>query len=299
MTLRTVIVKKITQSSSMWFESLVHGHTASILYQLACQNPVYDVPQCSLSASDERSIPYATADELRKHTFVPSKTRGESRKKVRRSFHWGSKRLSPDFQGFILFKTENAAEGVYPQFVKPEEMDEWTSVFHDRLPALLRTSRFAPYMATIFARVAGNADYRMGDKRRGQVKFSRLLKVAKSQVKAAESKLRNSLPETKTDVVADRQKKLAAAQDDLNLIVLAKNLVARHYKRVVEVRQLSECHWYVILISAIFLSSFALTRCPPRSTPRTSHRSSRLRKAVWRKKFIWMRGSRGGRFSLR
>lgn len=223
--------------TSKWFERFILAQTALFLLQSVCQNPVYDLPQCSLSAPEAHLIPLATADELRKHTFVRSKTRGESRKRVRRSFHWGSERLSASFQGFVLFKTEDATKGFYPEFVKPEEMDEWTSVFHHRLPALLRKKPWRNLFGTIFARISGDAEHRKGDKKRGQVKFSRLLKVARSHVKAAESDLQRALDDASPNLIAGRRTKLAAAHADLELVVLAKNLVARHYERIVKVSQ--------------------------------------------------------------
>jgi len=223
-------------SSAKWFERFILVQSASFLLQSVCQNPFFDVPQCSLSAPEGSVIELATATELRKHTFVRGKTRSESRKKLRNGFHWGSKRLSSNFQGFILFNTEEeGADGSYPKYFGPEQLEEWKSIFHERLPALLRTEPWASKFGTIFAKVAGKN--RMGDKKRGLVKFSAMLKLARKRLKTAT----RQDTEYKTESArAAHEKRATDALAELQLIIRARNLVAHQYKQIVEVHQLSE-----------------------------------------------------------
>jgi len=214
-----------------WFEKFVLAQSALFLLQSVCHNPIYDVPQCHLYAPNDSMIPLATADELRRHTFVRHQTRTESRKKVRHTFHWGSKKLSAKFQGFILFKTEDPNAKLFPDFVRREELDEWTAVFHDRLPALLRTDPYYGQFHPIFARLNTRTVLRKSDKKRCQLKFSQMLKVARKELHEA-----NNSRQCVTDKgKASRSKRIDDAKANLDLVALATRLIARHYERIVQV----------------------------------------------------------------
>ena len=51
-----------------WFERFILAQSALFLLQSVCQNPIFDQPQCTLSAPIDSEIPLATVNELRKHT---------------------------------------------------------------------------------------------------------------------------------------------------------------------------------------------------------------------------------------
>ena len=202
-----------------WFETFILAQTALFLLHSVCRDPRFDAPICSMSAPEGHSLPLATESETMKHTFRRCKTRWESRKKIKQSFHWGSKTLAADFQGFILFNTEEMIEGVLPEFIKPDESEEWSNIFHIELPLLMKTPAYRKKIGTIFARLSGDTDHRMGDKKRGQCKLSQMLKIATRRFKSA-----------KTDRLKD------VASKEIELIERARNLAARLYKGLVQVR---------------------------------------------------------------
>jgi len=170
-----------------WFQGFVLAQTALFLLHSVCRDPRFDTPICSMSAPEGHTLPLATESELMKHTFRRCTKRWESRKKIKQSFHWGAKKLAADFQGFILFNTEEMIEGVQPEFIKPDENEEWSNIFHIELPLLLKTKAYQNKFGTIFARLSGDTAHRMGDKKRGQCKLSTMRKIATRRFKSAKN----------------------------------------------------------------------------------------------------------------
>lgn len=202
-----------------WYHSLIAMQTAAILLSV-CTDARLNIPLCSLFAPEGFSIPFVSEAEMQQHTFTPCNKVGESRKKIRRAFHWG-KHCPKGFHGFVLFNNEEHNALFEPKFVPEAEHDEWKDVFHTRLPQLLRTRAYRKLFQPIFAKVNGTDAERRGDGKRRQVRLKRLLKVAmdicKKQVRASSSALKEQ------------------KQKDLELIILARNLLARHYKRLITV----------------------------------------------------------------
>ena len=201
-----------------WFQRFVLAQTAFFLLHSVCKNPRFDTPVCSMSAPDGQSVSLATHSEVGQHTFRRCKTRGESRKKIKDSFHWVSKKLASNFQGFILFNIEEKIEGVLPEFVKPDEREEWSNIFHVELPLLLKTRPYKSQFGTIFARLGGTTAHSVGDAKRGQLKLSKMLKIATRRLKSAQ-----------TDQLRDMARK------EVKLVARARDLAARLYKRIVQV----------------------------------------------------------------
>ena len=201
-----------------WFERFLLAQTAVFLLHSVCRNPRLDPPVCAMSAPDGYTVPLATDSELKQHTFRRCRTRGESRKKIKECFHWGSKKLSANFQGFILFNIEENIEGVLPEFVTSDEREEWSNIFHVELPNMLKTKAYKSQFGTIFARLGGDTAHRFGDAKRGQIKLSKMLKIATRRLKAAQ-----------TDRLRD------VAGKEVKLVKRARDLAARLYKRIVQV----------------------------------------------------------------
>jgi hypothetical protein len=201
-----------------WFHPFLALQTAAVLL-FVCTDVRLDIPMCSLFAPEGRDIALATEAEMRQHTFTSCDKLGKSRKRIRRSFHWGPQ-CSKDFHGFILFNNHDAHNaGRDPQFIKEGEQEEWTDIFHKRLPELLRTKAYRNAFHPIFARVNGTVDERRGDSKRQQIRLKRVLKIAHARYERAQS---------------DMQK--AQTRKDLELVQNAKRLLATHYSRLVQVR---------------------------------------------------------------
>jgi len=98
------------------------------------------------------------------------------------------------------------------------ERDEWNSVFHHKLPELMRNRHYQKNFSNIFARVNDSHKARTEDGKRQQIKFSKILRIALTRLKSAKT------PEKKQ-----------VAQAELDLMNLAKDLLAAQYKRLVQV----------------------------------------------------------------
>ena len=207
-----------------WYHSIVALQTSVFLLSV-CTEVRLDIPICSLSAPEGHSIPLASEAEVLQHIFTPCDKLSKSRRKIRRSFHWGKDCSKDKFHGFILFNNVQFGAGA-PLFVHEEEQQEWNDVFHQRMPALLRTKHYGKAFAPIFARVNGSVEERRGDSRRKQLRLKQILKIATTRHKEAKS----------------AQQK-AKTHEDLELVQLAKNLLARHYSRLVTV-------WFSVVYSA-------------------------------------------------
>ena len=161
------------ENGDAWFHRWISVETGQSLLQDACQNVALDIPESSLTAPNGHAIPFASPSELRRHTFTRSKTLGASRKAVRRLFEGRGPegQAASDFQGFLLFDTEDPTTGVSPDLLKPGEREEWVDIFHNQLPKLLKSKPYCDHFGTIFAKLNGTDPQRKGDKKRGQYKF--------------------------------------------------------------------------------------------------------------------------------
>ena len=204
--------------AAAWFSDLITAQTAAFLLVSVCCNAHLDIPICSLSAPDGFDVPLASEDELRQHTFNWCPKRAASRKKIKRQFDW-SPTCSSKFHGFILFNTNGeTCPPAYSTMMTEAERDEWNSVFHHKLPELMRNRHYQRQFGNIFARVHGSHKARTGDGKRQQIKFSKILRIALTRLKSAKT------PEKKQ-----------VAQAELDLMNLAKDLLAAQYKRLVQV----------------------------------------------------------------
>ena len=228
------------ENGDAWFHRWISVETGQSLLQDACQNVALDIPESSLTAPNGHAIPFASPSELRRHTFTRSKTLGASRKAVRRLFEGRGPegQAASDFQGFLLFDTEDPTTGVSPDLVKPGEGEEWVDIFHNQLPKLLKSKPYCDHFGTIFAKLNGTDPQRKGDKKRGQYKFNKLVRKALTRFEAARSV---------------HLQKLRKAE--LDLVLRAKDLVARHYERVVLVCKLLIGFFLRVLIGFLFCAA--------------------------------------------
>ena len=116
--------------------------------------------------------------------------------------------------GFLLFSNEHDVPGT----VAREDRDEWNSIFHEQLPALLRDDAYKRMFSPIFARVRGNTEQRFGDRLRLQLKLKRALKTAKDR--SAQKR-------------ADTERQAENA-----IFARARNLLLKHYRALVKVLHL-------------------------------------------------------------
>jgi hypothetical protein len=217
---------------------------------------------------------------LKQHTFRRCRTREESSKKIKESFHWGSKKLSANFQDFILFNIKENVKGVLPEFVKSNECGECSNVFHVELPNRLKTKAYKSQFGTIFAKIGGDTAHRFGDAKRGQIKLSKMLKTTTRRLKSAQ-----------TDKLRD------VAGKEVKLVERARDFAACLYKRIVQV------HFAMLstrcghddsdsIMCAVLRSAFTTFHTP--LTHRSTFPSSRPGKTVSLKTFIWTRWRMGG-----
>ena len=199
-----------------WYHSIIALQTSAFLLSI-CTELRFDIPICSLSAPEGHNIPLASDAEMRQHSFTQCNKLDKSRKKIKRSFHWGKDCSKDKFHGFILFNNLHFG-ACEPLFVKEDEQQEWNDVFHQRMPALLTTPHYRNAFVPIFARVNGTVEERKGDSRRKQLRLKHILKIATRRYKDAKS-----APQK------------AKTQKELELVQLAKSLLARHYSRLVTV----------------------------------------------------------------
>ena len=189
----------------VWFRTFLDVLTPALLLHTVCCNPKLDIPRCSTSLHPDYLLDKVTRAELKQHTFTGAKTRGEARKQCKR-------RMKK--HGFLLFSNEHDVPGT----VAREDRDEWNSIFHEQLPALLRDDAYKRMFSPIFARVRGNTEQRFGDRLRLQLKLKRALKTAKDR--SAQKR-------------ADTERQAENA-----IFARARNLLLKHYRALVKVLHL-------------------------------------------------------------
>ena len=188
-----------------WFRTFLDVLTPALLLHTVCCNSNLDIPRCSTSLHPDYLIEKVTQAELKLHTFTGAKTRGEARKQCKR-------RMKK--HGFLLFSNEHDVPGT----VAREDQDDWNSIFHEQLPALLRDGAYKKLFSPIFARIRGNTEQRFGDRLRLQLKLKRALKTAKDR--SAQKR-------------ADTKRKAEKA-----IFAKARKLLLKHYRALVKVLHL-------------------------------------------------------------
>ena len=188
-----------------WFRTFLDVLTPALILHTVCCNSNLDIPRCSTSLHPDYLIEKVTQAELKLHTFTGAKTRGEARKQCKR-------RMKK--HGFLLFSNEHDVPGT----VAREDWDDWNSIFHEQLPALLRDDAYKKLFSRIFARIRGNTEQRFGDRLRLQLKLKRALKTAKDR--SAQKR-------------ADTKRKAEKA-----IFAKARKLLLKHYRALVKVLHL-------------------------------------------------------------
>ena len=188
----------------MWFQTLLSTLTPVLLFTTVCCNASLDIPLCSTSLHPDYVLQKVSQAALNKHTFTGSpKTHCDARKQCRRKM---------SNHGFLLFSNHH----LVPKSVAEEDREEWDSIFHDKLPQLLRTRAYKNKFRAIFARVGGHNDkIRFGDHLRLQLKLRTALKIAE-----ARSWYKNASPEKR---------------EEFKLVVRARDLLREHYRGLVKV----------------------------------------------------------------
>ena len=149
------------------FRIFLDALTPVILLQTVCLNAKHDIPPYSTSLHPDYVLETVTLAELKQHTFTGSPCYSVARKQCRRRM---------THQGFLLFSNKNPVR----KTVTEEDRDEWVSIFHDKLPKLLRSDPYRRQFSNIFARVQGiegNTKHRFRDSLRLQLKLRRELKI--------------------------------------------------------------------------------------------------------------------------
>jgi hypothetical protein len=123
--------------------------------------------------------------------------------------------------GFLLFSNRHDV----PKTVAAEDLEEWDSIFHDKLPAMLKQTAYASQFSPIFARMMGDDNHRFGDRLRLQLKLKKALKIAQRRLSAA-NQSRSS--KKKGDAVEK-------AKAEYELLVRTRALLAQHYRALVKV----------------------------------------------------------------
>lgn len=200
------------QSMTKWFQTFLDVLTPALLLQTVCCNVKFDTPPCSTSLAPEYVAQEVTAAELKQHTFTGTKTASEARKQCRKKMK---------NHGFLLFSNRHAV----PKTVAAEDLEEWDSIFHDKLPAMLKQTAYASKFSPIFARMMGDNNHRFGDRLRLQLKLKKALKIAQRRLSAA-NQSRSS--KKKGDAVEK-------AKAEYELLVRARALLAQHYRALVQV----------------------------------------------------------------
>jgi hypothetical protein len=112
-----------------------------------------------------------------------------------------------------------------PKTVAAEDLEEWDSIFHDKLPAMLKQTAYASKFSPIFARMMGDNNHRFGDRLRLQLKLKKALKIAQRRLSDANQRRAS---QKKGDVVAK-------AKAEYELLLRARALLAKHYRALVQV----------------------------------------------------------------
>ena len=121
--------------------------------------------------------------------------------------------------GFILFSNRHNV----PKTVADGDREEWDSILHNKLPAMLKQTAYASQFSPIFARVEGDDNHRFGDRLRLQLKLKKALHIAKRRLSAA-----NQSRSKKGDA-------LEKAKAEYELLLRARALLAKHYRALVQV----------------------------------------------------------------
>ncbi len=198
--------------ATKWFQTFLDVLTPALLLQTVCCNVKFDTPPCSTSLAPEYVAQEVTAAELKQHTFTGTKTASEARKQSRKKVK---------NHGFLLFSNRHDV----PKTVAAEDLEEWDSIFHDKLPAMLKQTAYASKFSPIFARMMGDDNHRFGDRLRLQLKLKKALKIAQRRLSAA-NQSRSS--KKKGDAVEK-------AKAEYELLVRARALLAQHYRALVQV----------------------------------------------------------------
>ncbi len=72
-----------------------------------------------------------------------------------------------------------------PKTVADGDLEEWDSILHNKLPAMLKQTAYASQFSPIFARMEGDDNHRFGDRLRLQLKLTKALKIAKRRLRRA------------------------------------------------------------------------------------------------------------------
>lgn len=185
-----------------WFQTFLDTLPSELLLHNVCCNAKLDIPPCTTSINPNYVLRKVTTEELKLVTFTKTQRNSVAKKQC--------KRRMKD-HGFLLFSNQHSI----PQTVSQEDGDEWDSIFHDKLPNLLRSEPYKTKFSPIFARMHGDTQHRFGDKLRLQLKLRGALKIAK---KRAEQK--SAGPEKKAEYA---------------LLVRARSLLQKHYRALVQV----------------------------------------------------------------
>ena len=116
--------------------------------------------------------------------------------------------------GSILFRNRHNV----PKTVADGDREEWDSILHNNLLAMLKQTAYASQFSPIFARMEGDDNHRFGDRLRLQLKLSKALKIAKRLLRRADQS-RSS--KSKDDEVE-------RAKADYELLVQARALILKH-----------------------------------------------------------------------
>ena len=146
------------------FRTFLDALTPVILLQTVCLSAKHDIPPYSTSLHPDYVLETVTLAELKQHTFTGSPCYSVARKQCRRRM---------THQGFLLFSNKNPVR----KTVTEEDRDEWVSIFHDKLPKLLRSDPYRRQFSNIIARVQGNTKHHFRDSLRLQLKLRRELKI--------------------------------------------------------------------------------------------------------------------------
>jgi hypothetical protein len=199
--------------ATKWFQTFLDVLTPALLLQTVCCNVKFDTPPCSTSLAPEYVAQKVTEAELRQHTFFTgTKNASEARKQCKKKMK---------NHGFILFSNRHAV----PKTVASEDLEEWDSIFHDKLPAMLKQTAYASKFSPIFARMMGDNNHRFGDRLRLQLKLKKALQIAQRRLSDANQRR----PSQKKGDVVEK------AKAEYELLVRARALLAQHYRALVQV----------------------------------------------------------------
>jgi hypothetical protein len=200
-----------------WYQTFLDVLTPVLLLQTVCSNVKLDTPRCSTSLAPEYVAQKVTEAELSRHTFFTgTKKASEARKQCKKKMKK---------HGFILFSNRHNV----PKTVADGDREEWDSILHNKLPAMLKQTAYASQFSPIFARVEGDENHRFGDRLRLQLKLTKALKIAKRRLRMAN---RSRSSKSMGDAVE-------RAKADYELLVKAQTLLGKHYRAIVQVLRIS------------------------------------------------------------